>query len=63
MRILEDYVEDFGIEYILEALDIRPAYVVEYLLERGVIDKEELDELLNITVGDEDDEYEFNIWD
>lgn len=55
MNNVDTLVEDFGIQYILEALDIEPAFVVQFLVERKVIDEDELKELLGIDNEEEED--------
>ncbi len=38
---LEHLVEDYGLEYLLEANGIEPQIVVELLIQEGLIDLEE----------------------
>ena len=35
-------VESYGLEHILTLFDIEPSYVIELLIEEGLIDEQEL---------------------
>lgn len=39
---LEHFVEDYGLEYILEANDITPQMVIQILLNEGLLDLDNL---------------------
>lgn len=52
---IEEYVEDFGIEYTFYALDLEPAYIISYLIERNVIDKADLVELYGLMEDEDED--------
>ena len=44
---LEMLIQSYGLEYILEALDLEPTWVVEYLILQGEINEVELNELFD----------------
>jgi hypothetical protein len=38
-------VQSYGLEYILEALDMEPSWVLEYLVIQGEIEEEDLNDI------------------
>jgi cytidylate kinase len=53
---LQRYLDAYGIDFVLDALDLEAWYVVDVLINRNVIDEDDLVELFQIDGEDEDED-------